>query len=368
MAQQESSPNRPFNRMDRDSELTLIETENYLYALNIRNGYGSVLGSNSGVKGNEEVTFQLPVGDNVCIGTCEDDRSKTIIYFVYNSNGDHLILRYYPNNIDVSNPLGRIELVARGAIFNFMEDWKINHVFLIDTKLLYWTDAVTDIESIVGNPPRKINIDKGNVTNRRLMYKLQTERAQDFFSTVPDNFTITIGDVSNGNVTRTWQQADLTPFQGDPEGFLRFVETELKLNTYTPWVDVEFCKCELDLNTKNRFDETVGISISSTSNISGDILLVPVDHYPVTIDSNGLQYFLEEQHISYIKKPPRCEPTADYTLVDEVDSNTVNNIMAQFRVRYWYDDGEKSAWSAISNFPVSLDLDGNFYAYSTPFK
>ena len=34
--------------------------------------------------------------------------------------------------------------------------------------------------------------------------------------------------------------------------------------------------------------------------------------------------------------------------------------MFQFRVRYWYDDYEKSAWSAISVYPLALDLDGNF--------
>ncbi|MCH9665381.1 MAG: hypothetical protein K0U41_05980, partial [Gammaproteobacteria bacterium] len=360
MAQQESSGNVPLVRMDMDSDLTLVDPQNYRYALNIRNGYGSIKGANTAVKGNSEIEYALPSGENVCIGTAEDERCKSVIYFIYNSNDQHLILRYYPGNRTTANPEGTIELVAQGPVFNFKKDWKINHAFLIDIKLLYWTDAVTEKDSIVGNPPRKINIEKANVTNRRLRYKLQTERAQDFFSTVPNDLTITIGDINNGNVSRTWQQADLNPFQGDPDGFLRFVETELLLNTYTPWLDVEFCVCELDLYTKNRFDETVAISLTSTSNIDGDLLLVPFDHYPIILNNTGLTYQLEEQHISYIKKPPRCEPTADYTLLPDVDANNVNNVMVQFRARYLYDDGEKSAWSAISNIPISLDLDGNF--------
>lgn len=358
---QELTTNVPIGIMDTDSDLVLVDEKNYRYALNIRNGYGGTLGSCTPVKGNELVSFTLPTGTNVCIGTAEEDRGKTVIYFIYNSLGEHLILRYYPNKVSVPNPLGVIERIAQGSVLNFNEDWKINHAFLIDLKLLYWTDAQTDKETIVGNPPRKINIDKGNVTNRALNYEVQTEIASLFFDAVPTSITLIARD-ENVTFTQTFFAVDLAPFVGDPVGFLQFLHTTFQnpFSNWHLWLDSKFCECKLEITTKPRFGKTVEFLITSPDPISDDFLIVPTDHYPITISGGQINYLLEEQHIILIKKPPLCEPTADYTLDGSIKSNNVNNAMFQFRTRYWYDDYEKSAWSAISNFPVPLDLDGNF--------
>lgn len=356
---QELTTNVPIGMMDTDSDLVLVDEKNYRYALNIRNGYGGTLGSCTPVKGNELVSFALPTGTNVCIGTAEEDRAKTVIYFIYNSLGEHLILRYYPNRVSVPNPLGVIERIAQGSVLNFKEEWKINHAFLIDLKLLYWTDAQTDKETIVGNPPRKINIDKGNVTNRPLNYEVQTEIASLFFAVVPTSITITVRNgLSLHSVTIP--QVDLNIYQGDPIAFLEFLNTTLTIAPWATWLVVKFCDCKLEVQTIPQAGRTSEFVMSSTSG-DVDFLVVPTDHYPITlVAAPNLIYLLEEQHISLIKKPPLCEPTADYTLDDSIKANNVNNAMFQFRTRYWYDDYEKSAWSAISNFPVPLDLDGNF--------
>ena len=359
MSQQQNGSNIPIRMMDKDSELTLVEKQDYRYALNIRNGYGSIMGASSAVKGNELVSYTLPAGENYCIGTAEDERCKSIVYFIWNSNDDHLILRYYPGKIDIS-PSGEIELVAQGSVFNFKKDWKINHAFLIDLKYLYWTDAFTEKGFIEGNPPRKINIEKSNVTNRSICYELQTEIAEDFLTVVPPN-----GIKIRATDTTTWTElflsaGELTPYQNDPVGFLEFIEGKLNF-LLSPWFEsIEFCECRLDLCMKPRFGETVELTLTSIDAIDGDMLLVPVDHYPISLGTGQLLYFLEEHHISLIKQPLQCEPIVCYTLDDLTKSNNVNNSMFQFRTRLWYDDGEKSAWSPISVFPVSLDLDGNF--------
>jgi hypothetical protein len=360
MSNQEFSPNVPMNAMDLDSELTLVDPQSYRYALNIRNGYGSILGACTSVKGNEQVTFVLPTGDNVCIGTAEDERCESVIYFVYNSLGEHTILRYFPNKKTI-NPLGEIERVAQGPVLAFKQEWKINHAFLIDTKYLYWTDAYTEKEFIEGNPPRKINIEKANVTNRELCYEIHTETATTFFNTVPTSLQITVNDGIN-TYNEVILQAALNPFVGDPEAFLEFLETTLTTAPWTDWLEVTLCECKLELKTKNQFDRTVVFLMEPLPSplIEEDFLVVPVDHYPITIPVADIVYNLTEDHISLIKKPPKCEPDVTYTLDIETRSNNVNNNMFQFMVRYWYDDNEKSAWSAISPFAVPLDLDGNF--------
>lgn len=356
---QELTTNVPIGMMDTDSDLVLVDEKNYRYALNIRNGYGGTLGSCTPVKGNELVSFTLPTGINVCIGTAEEDRGKTVIYFIYNSLGEHLILRYYPNRVSVPNPLGVIERIAQGSVLNFNEDWRITHAFLIDLKLLYWTDAQTDKDTIVGNPPRKINIDKGNVTNRALNYEIHTEIPSIFFDPVPNGITLIARD-EDVSFSETISTGTLSSFAFDPVGFFQFLEVLLNHPDWASWVTVKFCECKLEITTIPRFGKTVEFLITSPDPINDDFLVVPTDHYPITIGGGQIDYLLEEQHISLIKKPPLCEPTATYTLDGSIKSNNVNNAMFQFRARHWFDDYEKSAWSAISNFPVPLDLDGNF--------
>lgn len=356
---QELTTNVPIGIMDTDSDLVLVDEKNYRYALNIRNGYGGTLGSCTPVKGNELVSFTLPTGTNVCIGTAEEDRGKTVIYFVYNSLGEHLILRYYPNRVSVPNPLGVIERIAQGGVLNFKADWRITHAFLIDLKLLYWTDAQTDKETIVGNPPRKINIDKGNVTNRALNYEIHTEIPALFFATVPSSITVTMRDGTN-TFSVSYGVGFLTPFQGNPIGFLEFLNTEFTVPFFTDWIRVKFCECKLEIETIPQLGRTAEFLITSPDPIDDDFLVVPTDHYPITIGGGQIDYLLEEQHISFIKKPPKCEPSAVYGLDADLDSNNVNNELFQFRHRFWFDDFEKSAWSAISNMPTPLDLEGQF--------
>jgi len=339
--------------MDTDTELTLVEVTNYKYALNIRNGYGSIIGTVTPVKGNELVSYPLPAGNNTCIGTAEDDRNKKVIYFVYNDADDHLILSFDPAT-------NTIERLAQGSVFNFKKEWKVNHAVLIDSKLLYWTDAYTEGESIEGNPPRKINIEKSNVTARSLEYEVHTDAALTFLQTVPPSgITLNFRDVTTSQ-SQLINTASLTAFQGDPEGFLEFVKGVIEFFLGN-WVEsVEFCECKLVIKTTTLNGETVEFYMSSADPIEQDVLVVPIDHYPITITGGNITYLLEEQHISLIKKPPICGPTATYYQEITFSKNLVTRDIFQFRIRYWYDDYEKSAWSAISLLAMPLDNFGVF--------
>jgi len=339
--------------MDTDTELTLVEVTNYKYALNIRNGYGSIIGTVTPVKGNELVSYPLPAGNNTCIGTAEDDRNKKVLYFVYNDADDHLILSFDPAT-------NTIERLAQGSVFNFKKEWKVNHAVLIDSKLLYWTDAYTEGESIEGNPPRKINIEKSNVTTRSLEYEVHTDDALTFLDTVPPSgITLNFRDVTTSQ-SQLINTASLTAFQGDPEGFLEFVKGVIEF-FFSNWVEsVEFCECKLVIKTTTLNGETVEFYMSSADPIEQDVLVVPIDHYPITIAGGNITYLLEEQHISLIKKPPRCEPTTEFFKNPTFAKNLVIRDIFQFRTRYWYDDYEKSAWSAISLLALPLDNFGVF--------
>ena len=82
--------------LDRDTDERLIQPDSYRYALNIRNisSESSDVGAIENLKGNVQVSFTLPSGDNKTIGTVEDPVDSSLFYFVWNSEGNHSILEY----------------------------------------------------------------------------------------------------------------------------------------------------------------------------------------------------------------------------------------------------------------------------------
>lgn len=113
-------------------------------ALNLRFG-ASISNTNLGttlVNGMAEITYAIPVGDNLVIGVKEDFESQSVFFALWNSEGTHGIYRLQD---------GIVDLVLEGSILNFQEDSDVS-MAVIDGKL-YWTDNV--------NQPRMVNIAKG---------------------------------------------------------------------------------------------------------------------------------------------------------------------------------------------------------------
>jgi hypothetical protein len=133
-----------FEGMDQDSDLRLMQPGSYRYALNIR--AGSPLEGDRGVvrnlKGNELIAFTLPIGTNKVIGTVENEADETVLYFLYNSNNNHSILRY-------TSATNTVVTVFEWSGLNFQADYLITGIALVDG-ILYWTDDY--------NPPRKLTV------------------------------------------------------------------------------------------------------------------------------------------------------------------------------------------------------------------
>ena len=79
--------------LDTDSEIRSVQSPNFIDSLNVRNGEGVPFGVVENAVGNYETNFHtLPAGTNKCIGTYEDAIENTLIYFIYNSLGNHQIV------------------------------------------------------------------------------------------------------------------------------------------------------------------------------------------------------------------------------------------------------------------------------------
>ena len=130
--------------MDSDSDVRYIKNGDTRYAINCLASGGNS-GSIETVKGTTLVTTELPAGQNICIGTYDDAKLNRVIYFIYNSSGNHSILEY-----DVKQ--NSITKILQHSILAFDYQFYVNGINIVDDNLLYFTDGY--------NPPRKINIKK----------------------------------------------------------------------------------------------------------------------------------------------------------------------------------------------------------------
>lgn len=166
-----------FTHMDTDTELRFTQPGAYRYALNCR--VGSTSGGNVGavenVKGNTLIEVELPAGNNTVVGSFEDRKTNSCFYFLYNSNLDHGIYRYFTETNTVTK-------IFEWSGLNFQLDKFICHAgFLNNT--LFWTDGF--------NPPRALDVN--NVAN------FDTPYTEEYISLIkrPPNLPPTI--VATGN-------------------------------------------------------------------------------------------------------------------------------------------------------------------------
>lgn len=120
------------------------------YILNVLSGRtkSGDVGAIQNEKGNTLVELSdMLSGTNKVIGEADDKQNNAILYFLYNSNGNHGIYRY---NID-SNTIDKV--LHKQSVLNFQvsgRDGYINHANVVDG-LLSWVDG--------NNEARRLNIE-----------------------------------------------------------------------------------------------------------------------------------------------------------------------------------------------------------------
>lgn len=328
--------------VNTDVDPSLLPKEDFIYSMNIVNQVGT---GNAGVVNNIEgdvlVQVDLPNGENVCICSVVELKEKFVIYLVYNSNSRHSIYQYrYPDELNLN---GTISLVAQSSVFAFRKEWVIGigSRVIIDSELLYWSDAFSYNRTIEGNPPRKINIKKG-LTDKLLSYKIHFN---DTSFAVGTNYSleVVIGTAASSFPNFYNPAAGLTDSQ-------RAGELQAAIDAVSPGLAtvIHVAGNEFTLTAIN-----VGTRIEIQSLAVNDIIYFSDNHYPVNI---------EEHHIDMLKHPPHRELTVCYASDPVIKYNYVDRSTFQFRIRYWYDDNEKSAWGPISLVPSNINIDGDIVA------
>ena len=325
--------------MNTDIDPHLLPPGDYIDALNMLHGEAGVAGYVTNPLGTNSITFPTAqVGTKRVIGAVEDKQKQNLFYFIQNQTNPNLnqIARWDPYASEVVE-------VCRGSSLAFNADRRIQgHV--IDGKYMYWTDGRVVGNDIIGEEPRKINVEKAVKLKRGLNSWLYSDiwnpevfasgnsylfRVRNSVNTVTYSVTFTADGAYEGNIYEglIWLKEQ--------------IEADAGLDAL---INVTLCgECRLEIQ---NLTEGSYIELVATKD---DAIIAPIDWYP---------FLIQDYHMSLIKQPPACAPIPTYIKNTETAINNVMRGCYQFRVRYIYDDEEKSAWGPISQVAINKNIDG----------
>jgi len=126
----------PIGLLDQDSSDYTLEASSTRYRLNLRLGSASEDGGNIGylenIKGNTQIPFSLPSGNNLCIGNYVYEKNHCIYFFVYNSLNFDTIYEFNFLTGTVTKVLQNLTDTLGVDVLNFSPDSRINHINLLD--------------------------------------------------------------------------------------------------------------------------------------------------------------------------------------------------------------------------------------------
>lgn len=285
--------------VDRDSDPKNIEVDKGFvrYMINCRRGnIGSGSDVVENIPGNILIpNVALPAGVNRNIGSIEDRRNRRLVFFNYNSTGQHGIYLYIPDDLGQ-----KIYPLMIDPVLDFSEVMEIDETkaVIVDGKYLVWTDNY--------NSQRFLDIEKALMRDKKRKWEFQQYTETERFS-VSFRAPATVF-VSNLTV------ADLESNSRISEHFT-----------------VEVCDCKV------FFEEKVPGAVSNFTISTGR--LMPVNFYPTTAN---------ERQIDYILWPASTGPEVRLKYDDKFRRNLISGQTWQFRVKYNYKGGFPSVWSPWS--------------------
>lgn len=344
------------------------------YNLNVRVSSSENANENTPetVKGNTNVVFTLPVGNNIVIGAKEDKLRNLAYYFVYNSGGEHSILEFNTSTLVISKVFQDGVSGNAANILNFSVSNLITGINIIaltsTTHLLYWTDF--------RNEPRKINIEKGKLAfkaspdyvngykhpfDTRILYRVKQPPlyCPDYAWTTPPNSTQFIASETT------------------PQTIPYNISTLINYNSST--------NPDFDVSTHTWSITTTGVySINTITLLQGYVVGTTPSLYHILVKKNGITIgdsglitsttihnetynllntllvvgdvirieILNLTTVASIGTPIPITGTSLTPLLLGLASNVVINHsfkkLFQFKTQFVYDDYEVSAWSPIS--------------------
>ena len=138
--------------LNADDDFSVIGKGQWVNASNVRTFTTDTgaTGRLEAINGNVLLFNTLPTGTNRCIGGCSDDAKKRLLFFNWNSNGDHGI--YCFDKLSATGYKVLMNADVTGGL-NFSKNAYIHSCFIANGQL-YWTNSTQ-------NQPRRLNYESG---------------------------------------------------------------------------------------------------------------------------------------------------------------------------------------------------------------
>src|SRR3990167_5841771 len=317
-------------KMDMDSTPQLMAEGDYRY---LSSGYivstdGGKASSVQLVQGNAYISYTLPGVDNKVIGTVEDKAGRTGVYFIYNSDGDHSIVRYYPQD----GPMGSARKLVQDSVLNFDSDYLVTGANVVD-KNLVWSDN--------RNYQRTLNMEHAQAYGKREKYHAYF---QDISPTLVSR-EIVVSIFKDGNFVVnpvlffTATGADLDNKATLSKAFAQAWNANGQLSAY---LTAEACGSYVELTATQ-----IGVfAIPGTTQdifTSGPVFVGTV-HFQAW--NKYVQY--TNDVLDLCPAPPEKLPVVAFKRDDQYINNYVEGKVFKFRIRYRYRDKRNSRYGGLS--------------------
>jgi len=343
--------NRPIGGLNLDDDVRSIPLGDYSYALNFRTAVNDAarMSAATNIRGDVEITSyncpynvgdptNLPAGYNLCIGAEEETEYNTVVFFNWNSNGNHGIYRYWRNRTNPNNIYGVVEQVMQFA-FPFERDQRITSI-----EFYYLTneDGVQETLCYFCCPkPYKVNLDKANIATKAksetFIFTLGTDNQAFFFQFVVRDY-YTNAAITSININLPGGQTR--------EEMLASVATQINAGL-SAYAIAEACDCSLTV-TENGINKYIFLST------------LP-QFFGMTKNWYGTGGVLIDRMFDRCKWQPMQAPQVEYGQDTTYQFNYVKDKVFQFRLQYHYDDkeGYDLAPGVISQIPINnIGCDG----------
>lgn len=320
----------------------------------------------------------FPAGQNRCIGATEETRGNTIIFFVWNSNGKHQILRYYRDLADPLNPNGIVQQVilfngtgiGTGGLaqgFGWTKNTRITSINIIYSQVGEndgsFNPAIPGDLCYFSDPtPHVIDLTRANICGKLKSYIFYAPYSYNSFGLATTfnfslfNYVGTRVFAINIPVPASTENNGIYTFNGQlynslsesNTAALSYIATQI--NTGTNLIVAEGCGCAL---TITESDPTLAATSFLFTHTGPVLKGYPLNWYgPILAD----RVFDRSQY------PPTTPPIAEYRTNNEYLPNNVQNNVWQFRTLYTYATASPSApgmWSLIPTDNLQCDGTNN---------
>lgn len=274
--------------------------------------------------GNDEVAYTLPPGRNKVVGSYEDLRRKTHVFYFWNSQQNHSVVEFWPqrgNNGEV------IELV-RTPLLNFQEDE------FVDAASVQEFNYFTSNQNI----PRKINTSWA-LREGKQVYELYLQKDQDGFTSV--DFSLVANGGTAGQIIATNFHVQ-TVFVNRPRTVRDVADSMNAHPAISAVFDVEACGQFIKLTTVNDGEDWDIAFVASAFNAT----------YATHAQVLGEYQGYTRNVLAATCNPPDCPPTITFGTDPDRQTNYIENNWFQFALIYHRESGEYSSHSQWSDVPL----------------